>query len=107
MDIVHYRPPYVTFTWFPPHVCCNAAHGVGFDRIFLVSLFTIGACIAGMCVDEFMSMVPEIYHWIQICFISLPPCLCFILCGLSECTCVDYYHMLDEACNCSILQEKL
>ena len=107
MDIVHYLLIGMKLTWFPPHMWWTAYHVVDIDIRFLVSLFTIGACLSGVDVDEFVSMGSEIYHWIQVCFIYISPQIWFLFCGFSNCTCVGYHNMLNEACGGGGLSKQL
>ena len=50
-----------------------SSRGVGFDSIFLVVLFLVGASLDGVAMDDLVSMVPESPPWIHICIVFLTP----------------------------------
>ena len=52
---------------------CIVSQGVGFYSLFLVALFLIGACIAGVDVDDFVYMVISSTPCIHICFVFFTP----------------------------------
>ena len=65
MAIVPYILPDTSFTFLPIHICCTASHGVRFGFYFLVNFSLIGTCLAGVAVDEFLSIEPAISPCIQ------------------------------------------
>ena len=73
VTLVHYIFPEILFTWFPPHMLFIVSHGVSFDSLFLVALFIVGSCLAGVDVDDLVYMVPESSPWVHICIVFLTP----------------------------------